>query len=64
MEDCMEQMPLKTPPEELEQERLRLLKTNMMIRDIERVGIVPSHPTGTDQNWTCGEIHPEPPLIG
>jgi hypothetical protein len=58
----MEQMPLKTP-EKLKQERLRSLRMNMMIRDIERVGIVPSHPTGTDQSWTYGEISPEPPLI-
>jgi hypothetical protein len=37
---------------------------NMTTREIERVGIVPSRPTGTDQNWTYGEIYPEPPLIG
>jgi hypothetical protein len=53
----MEQMPLETP-EELEQECLRLRRTNMMIRDIERAGIVPGHPSGTDQNWTYGEIYP------
>ena len=55
----MEQMPLKTP-EDLEQERLRSLRTNMMMRDIERVGVVPGHPTGTDQSLTYGETCPEP----
>jgi hypothetical protein len=58
----VEQMPLKTP-EELEQERLRSLRMNMMMSDIERVGIVPGHRSGTHQSCTYGEICPEPSLI-
>jgi hypothetical protein len=46
----MEQMPLRTPAK-LEQDCLRLLRMNMTTREIERVDIVPSHPT-------------EPTLIG
>jgi hypothetical protein len=59
----MEQMPLKTA-DQLEQECLRLLRMNMTTREIERVGIVRTHPTGTGPNWTYGELYPEPTPIG
>jgi hypothetical protein len=54
-----EQMPLKTA-EEIEQECLRLLRINMMTREITRVEIVRLHPKGTGPNWTSGKLHPEP----
>jgi hypothetical protein len=59
----MEQMPVKTA-EQLEQECLRLLRANMTTREIQRVGIVRTHPDGSGPNWTYGELHPEPTQIG
>jgi hypothetical protein len=59
----MEQMPFKTA-EELEVECLRLLRINMTTRDIERIGIVRTHPTGTGPNWTYGELYPAPTPLG
>jgi hypothetical protein len=56
-------MPEKTA-KELERECLRLLRANMTTREIERVGIVRTHPTGSGPNWTYGELYPEPTPIG
>lgn len=57
------QMPSKTA-EQIEQECLRLLRTNMFTREIEQVGIIRTQPTGSGPNWTYGEIHPEPTTVG
>lgn len=59
----MEEMPLKTA-EELEAECLRLLHANMTTREIQRVGIVRTHPDGSGPNWTYNELYPEPTPIG
>jgi hypothetical protein len=57
------EMSVKTAVE-LQHECLRLLKINMTTQDIERVGIVRTHPTGSGPNWTYGELYPEPTPIG
>jgi hypothetical protein len=62
-EGNIEQMPLKTA-EQLEEECLRLLRINMTTREITRVGIVRTHPTGRGPNWTYGELYPEPTPLG
>jgi hypothetical protein len=59
----MEQMPLKTA-DELEAECLRLLHATMTMREIQRVGIIPTHPDGSGPNWTFGELYPEPTPMG
>lgn len=57
------EMRLKTA-DQLEQECLRLLRSNMFTREIERVGIVRTHQTGRGPNWTYGELYPEPTRLG
>jgi hypothetical protein len=57
------EMPLKTA-EDLQRECLRMLKMNMTTREIERVGIIRTHPSGDGPNWTYSELYPEPTPIG
>ena len=59
----MEQTPLKTAIE-LQQKCLRLMRMNMMTRDIERVGIVHTHQRVLVQIGLYGALYPEPTSLG
>jgi|SRR5665213_1548480 len=57
------EMPLKTA-EQIEQECLRLLRMNWSTRDIRAIKIVAIETKGTEPNWTCLHVDPEPTIVG